>query len=208
MGSLNPGLTVGLVGGIASGKSAAAKILEELGCIVLDADAEAHQVLQQPDVLVKLKDLFGPAIVGADGKLDRRRIAEMVFGADEASRLKKSQLESIVHPRVRERTLERIRQVAGPKAIIVLDIPLLLEVGWDQYCDRILFLDTPESIRLSRAAERGWTESEFRARESSQVAVDVKRQRADDVIGNGGTVEQLSQRLAELYGHWQSLLSC
>lgn len=211
---------VGVVGGVASGKSVATETLAELGGRVLNADAIAHQVLEQPEVIDQLVDRFGGTVLEREDeqdptkrKLDRKRIAKLVFGETPEHQSNKDFLESVVQTRVRQQLLRELSewkqinqdsasQTHGSKRLhkfLVLDIPLLFERGWDEHCDTILMIDTPEERRRAFAMARGWTEAEWRVREINQMPIVEKRARATDVITNDKGLEQLKNRIRKWY---------
>jgi len=165
-------IVVGLVGRIGAGKSMVAREFAALGGHVLDADAIAHDVLDEPEPRAEIERLFGPGVVGVDGRIDRRALAAAVFGGPEAAgRL--AALEAIVHPPVRARIrgeLERLgreAEVTGGIRVAVLDVPLLVQAGWAAECDRLVVVECEESIRRARLAGRGWDATEQAARDAS-----------------------------------------
>jgi dephospho-CoA kinase len=178
---------LGVVGGIASGKSYLCKLLATHGGEVIDADRLGHYVLLLDEIKEKLVNAFGTAILGVDGTIDRRRLAELVFGDPHTADDRRNRLEQIVHPPIRLMAEERIEQLRSqevrPKAII-LDAPLLLEAHWDQLCDAVIFVDVEEKVRQKRALERGWTLEQFTDRERSQMSLAEKRARSTHVIDN------------------------
>ena len=199
-------VVIGVVGGIASGKSEVTRLLGAMNAVVISADEIAHRVLLMPDVRETLVSIFGDGILQesfADSKqtrqIDRKKLGAMVFGDTQDKQVKRKKLEAIVHPRIRElgraELASLVKKAAHP--MIILDAPLLIEGGWLPYCDRVLFVDSPESIRKQRAIDRGWTEKEWRDREAAQLGLADKRKSSSDVLVNDGTVEQLKQRVAE-----------
>jgi dephospho-CoA kinase len=195
---------IGLVGGIASGKSLAARMLVELGAVHLDADRAGHAVLAE-DLKVRqaLIDRWGKAILGAEGGVDRSAVANRVFAKSEASTSDRKFLEDLLHPRIRERlNTERDEAVATGKAAIVLDAPLLLEADWGSLCDVVLMIDSPRELRLKRAASRGWTAVEFDEREAAQWPAEEKRRHADVVIPNYGTLDDLRGAIDQFWAHY------
>jgi dephospho-CoA kinase len=194
---------VGLTGGIGSGKSLVARFLRELGALVLDADETAHQVLAEPDVLDTLKRWWGPSVVGPDGRVDRRRVAEIVFQDPDQRR----RLEELTHPRIFSawaETLQRCRQDPTAARVLVIDAPLLFEVGLDETCDLIVFVDAPEEQRIQRVLEhRGWSAGELRRREKMQKSLDIKRTRADYIVENNSSVRDLHHRVEEFFSRFR-----
>jgi len=187
---------IGLVGGIASGKSLVAEQLQALGGVLLDADRAGHDVLRDKEVIEALHKRWGDGIIALDGSLSRSVIAKIVFSAGNLE--EKRYLESVTHPRIAARLQEQIAQqsAAGAKLFIV-DAALLFEAGWDKLCDQIIFVSCPREIRLARARSRGWSESDFLAREASQLPLDEKRSRSGHLIDNSGPAEQTRQQVGE-----------
>lgn len=193
--------TIGLVGGVASGKSSAGRMLAELGAALLDADRTGHAVLEQDaDVRQTVLGRWGNAILAPDASIDRAAIAERIFAQTEAGAADRKFLEDLLHPRIRRRlNQERDQAAAAGKPAVVLDAPLLLEAGWGPICDLVLMIDSPPELRLERAKSRGWTEAEFDRREASQWSTDEKRRLADIVIPNNGTEQELRSALTDFW---------
>ncbi len=175
---------IGLTGGIGAGKTTVARILESLGCVVLDSDRMAHEELREPDVAGVLRSWWGEAIVTSSGEVDRSKLAGIVF--NDANELKR--LEGLLYPRLhrrRERIFARLADDDRVRAI-VLDAPMLHEAGVDKVCDAVIFVAADDEIRARRvAATRGWSEEEWRRREKLQIPLDKKRALADHVVVNG-----------------------
>jgi dephospho-CoA kinase len=165
-------LVLGLVGRIGAGKSTVARLFAARGAHVIDADRIAHDVLREDDVKAEDAARFGAGVVDADGGLDRRRLAALVFGTAPGSVAALAGLEAIVRPRVRRRIaadLERLRRAdaTAGRAVVVLDVPLLVQAGWADACDRLVVVECAEEVRRARLAARGWTEAEQEARETA-----------------------------------------
>ncbi len=180
---------VGLVGGIASGKTFVARQFASLGCEVVDADAIVHDLLGEEAIREEIRETLGEEALDASGRVDRERLGRTVFADPE----KRERLEGIVHPP----TIERIREAVEaarrrPEApAVVLDAPLILEKGLDRLCDRIVYIEAEEGVRQARARERrGWDASELARRERTQLPLKSKRARADYVIENRTTPER------------------
>ncbi|MET1155428.1 dephospho-CoA kinase, partial [Arthrobacter sp.] len=193
-------LRIGLTGGIAAGKSLAARRLEELGATLIDADAIAREVVEPgTEGLLAVVETFGPGVLDAEGRLDRPALGALVFD-DPAQR---ERLNAIVHPLVRARAAERAA-TAGEGGILVQDIPLLVETGQSPSFHLVLVIDTPEAERLRRMVEdRGMTETDARSRMAAQASAAERRAAADVVLENTGTREQL---LAALDVLWEERL--
>ena len=194
--------TIGLVGGVASGKSLAAKYLVDLGAVHLDADRTGHDVLaEDTDVRQAIVDRWGEGILAADKSIDRTAIARRVFAQNKAGEADRKFLEDLLHPRIGKRLdQKRTEAAAAGKPAVVLDAPLLLEAGWKKMCDVVLMIDSPRDLRLSRAKTRGWTEAEFDRREASQWPIDKKRREADVVIRKQRHRRRSPSRTGEFLG--------
>jgi len=202
---VNKPIVVGVVGGIASGKSEVTRLLGAMNTVIISADEIAHRVLLLPEVVASLVSIFGKGILQEPGseldktrQIDRKKLGAMVFGGTSDKQLMRKKLEAVVHPRIRELGRSELAKLVqeATQSMIILDAPLLIEGGWLPYCDRVLFVDSPDSMRMQRAMQRGWTEKEWRDREAAQLSLEEKRKSASDVLVNDGTVEQLKQRVA------------
>ena len=190
-------LVIGLAGGIGSGKSSVARALGELGAVISDSDADARDALRRSDVRAKLVQLWGREILDQEGNIDRAVVAGIVFSLAEA----RQKLEGIIHPMVRRARLRKLVQARRSGApALVIDAPLLFEAQVDKECDLVIFVDAPEAERIARVkANRGWNEAELRRRESVQMDLTEKRQRADEVIVNDGDEQALRRRVRALF---------
>ena len=190
-------LRVGLTGGIGSGKSEVSRRLRELGAVVIDADVLAREVVAPgTDGLVEVVEQFGIGVLTADGALDRPALGALVFGDDEA----RKRLEAIIHPRVRARAAE-IEAEAAPDAVVVHDIPLLVETGQADRFDLVVVVDVPPDVQLARlTGDRGMTADEAQSRIASQATRQDRLAAADLVIDNGGTLDELDTRVGEVWG--------
>jgi dephospho-CoA kinase len=196
--------TIGLVGGVASGKSLVAQMLVDLGAGLLGADRMVHRVLADDDeVREALRRRWGAAIFAAAGDVDRAALARRVFAEDDQAAADREFLENLLHPRIRRR-LEELRQAfaAQGKPAAVLDAPLLLEAGWGPMCDVVLLVDAPRERRLAWAGQRGWTAAEFARREAAQWPVDQKRRAAHAVIANDSTIKELREAVRRFWQQW------
>jgi dephospho-CoA kinase len=196
---------IGLLGGIASGKSLVADCLEQLGAAVLDADRMGHEVLRQDDVRAAVRRRWGGGVVGADGQVDRKALAKIVFAPSPSGRDSLQYLEQLTHPKIGQLLKQEAETLAasGRYKALVLDAPVMLEAGWHTLCDHLLFIEAPRETRLARAVARGWTEADFVAREAAQETLDVKRRQADAIIDNSGSAESTQAQVRRL---WHSLI--
>lgn len=198
-----PTLVLGVLGGIASGKSAAARLLAGPEGRVVSADALAHEVLDSPTVRERVRARFGAQALGPDGKVDRAAVARAVFDPERGPTLR-AELEGWIHPLVRDRIMERLRAArdAGVPRV-VLDVPLLLENdaqhGLARRCDVLVFVEVPDEERDRRAQrERGWPHGEVFRREATQLALDEKKRRAHHVLPNHRGLAELEKAVQEL----------
>lgn len=190
-------IVVGVVGGVASGKSEVASQLVLLGASRINADELGHALLVNDETIKKkVVRLFGPSILNASQQVDRKKIASLVFGNDERSKKLLEGLEAILHPAIRCLAEERLAKLRKQPSIpmVVLDAPLLIEAGWASLCDEIIFVDTPLERRQHLASLRGWSVDELAKREAAQLSLPEKRAAATRVILNDGDIEELRKK--------------
>jgi dephospho-CoA kinase len=193
--------TIGIVGGIGSGKSAVAEAMRTLGGHLISGDRLGHEALLQPDIKAKLCECWGDAILGEHGDIDRKKIAAIVFA--DAAELKA--LEAQVFPHIENRIIQEIAlaRSRGEIKFIILDAAILLETGWRRHCDKIVFVDAPRPVRLARLKEkRGWSDEELDRREKMQMPLEEKMNRADAVIVNDGDFEKVARQVKETLVRW------
>ena len=184
-------LRIGLTGGIGSGKSTVSALLAERGAVVIDADRIAREVLEPGTPgLAAVVDAFGDEVVAADGSLDRSALAAVVF-ADPRAR---ARIDGIVHPLVRARAIELLSAMPAD-AVVVQDIPLLVETGQASSFDLVLVVEADVEIRVRRVVDRGLSEEDARARIAAQATDEQRRAVADVVLDNSGTVEELAEQV-------------
>jgi dephospho-CoA kinase len=194
---------IGLVGGIGSGKSHLARLLREKHPIeIVDGDLAGHEALQEPAIKEHLRNVFGDGVFTTGGEVDRRRIKGLVFGPGPEHKAALKKLEEIVHPRITEKLSCQIAltQARSDVEAVLLDAALLLEAGWREFCDTVVFIDTPFDQRLARVMQtRGWSRDEFRFREESQFPVERKRKEAEYVVENSGDGPAALSQLESVY---------
>ncbi|MCF3127411.1 dephospho-CoA kinase [Acinetobacter soli] len=186
---------VGLTGGIGSGKSAASQWFEHQDIDVVDADVVAREVVQpgQP-ALEKIAQHFGDWVLQADGQLDRRALRDYIFQHPEA----RQQLEAITHPIIRQSILSQLQQAQS--AYVILVSPLLFETGQDRMTHRNLLVDVSEATQLKRASQRDTQSTEqIQKIIATQMPRSEKLKRADDVVHNEGTLDELYEQLMRLH---------
>jgi dephospho-CoA kinase len=191
---------VGLIGGIASGKSAVAAALARSGSIVFNGDQLGHLVLDEPKVRDALVARWGASVLGADGRIARPAVAKIVFAPTSQGAREREFLEQLVHPGIRRRIETAITELPDASIpAIVIDAALLIEAGWSGICTAIAFVDCPREVRLRRAHRRGWSDEEFARREAAQLPIEEKRSRASHVIDNSGSLEHLESEVARFW---------
>ncbi|HZL38150.1 MAG TPA: dephospho-CoA kinase [Tepidisphaeraceae bacterium] len=188
---------IGIAGGIGSGKSFVARLFGELGCHVIDSDAQVRAAYRDPRVLETLSAWWGPAAV-LQGQPNRAFISARVF-SDEQER---HRLEQLLHPIVnaaRQREMQRMANDPGVLAF-VWDTPLLFEASLAGACDVAVFVDSPEQLRIERLrGSRGWGPDEIKKRENSQWPLDRKRKLSDYVLSNAADAAQARDQVRELF---------
>ena len=220
-------IVLGIVGGVASGKSLVADELRKLGAEVLDGDRAGHAVLEQPEVREAILDRWGAAVfssaeagrsgaanadpsnqalaadtlgAGTLGPVDRKAIARIVFDPSPAGRSELEFLEQLTHPRIGTLLQSQAAALAGRGVpVAVLDAPVMIKAGWAKFCDRILFVDVPREVRRQRAMARGWSGEEFARREAAQESLEVKQSYADAVIDNSGSPAHTRQQVERFW---------
>lgn len=187
---------MGLTGGIASGKSEVSRRLAELGAVLIDADLLAREAVEPgSEGLAEVVRAFGPGILQDDGALDRAALGALVFADPE----RRDQLNAIVHPRVRARAAE-LMAAASDEAVVVQDIPLLVETGQAGSFDVVVVVDAPDEVRIRRLAERnGMTPEDAAARMAAQATREERLAAADHVIENSGSLDELRAAVDRLW---------
>jgi dephospho-CoA kinase len=189
---------IGIIGPIASGKSTVAAEFGKLGCAVIDADAMVHNLLESASVRNEILARFGPDVLNDNGRIDRKYLGNIVFADGE----KLAALNKIIHPRVMAQTEALLTQYARDNRFkaIVLDMPLLVEVGWANRCDRIVFVDCSLERRLERARKKcALTAEDLKKRENFQISLDTKKTLADNTIDNNSEFSTLVRQIRFIF---------
>ena len=200
MGKIKKKPIIGILGGIASGKSTVAAEFAKLGCKVIDADKIVYDLLQKTVVREKIIGLFGPGTLNPAGHIDHQKLAEVVF----ADSKKLSLLNNIIHPLVLEQTEELIKQYQKQIRIkaIILDMPLLVEIGWADRCDRLIFINCNQKLRIDRAKKmKGLDENKIKIRENFQISLDNKASIADNSIDNNSDFQALVRQVFDIFSY-------
>lgn len=189
-------LLVGLTGGIGAGKSTVADLLARQGAVILDADAFARDAVRKgTDALGAVVRRFGEEIVGADGELDRARLASIVFADREAL----DDLEAIIHPEVRRMIADGIQSHLDTHDVVVLVNPLLIEMGTHRDCDVVVVVSASSETQVARSVARGMEEADVRSRLHAQLPLDARARAADVLLDNEGTREELEAEVEVLW---------
>jgi len=195
-------MRIALTGGIGSGKSTVAQLLRSRGAVIVDADAIAREIVEPGQPALKdIRESFGPEVISAAGRLDRTRLAEIVFADADAL----ARLNTITHPRIAQRSAELLAR-APADAVVVYDMPLLAEqgpaalTGWD----RIIVVDCPDDMRLQRLVERGLDVDDARRRIAAQATREERLAVADVVIDNSGDLPALEIQVDRLWEEWMA----
>ena len=194
-------LKVGLTGGIGSGKSTVARALQTKGVQLVDADQIAREVVNPGEpALQAIADKFGPLILGPDGSLNRSELKQRIFSDPEA----KKTLESILHPRIRARILERVEQATNTPYVLA-DIPLLVENNYPSFFDRVVVVDCTEEQQIARVLARDeLDEATIKRIIQSQASRKTRLAAATDIIDNSGDLDSLNSQIQKLH---ETLLS-
>jgi dephospho-CoA kinase len=196
-----PAWVVGIIGGIGSGKSAVTAEFARRGAKVISGDQLGHEALRQPAIRDEIVRRWGPQLLDEQGEIRRRELGKIVFADPEARKT----LESITHPWIVRRIGEEVARLkSDPQTpLIILDAAILLETGWNEVCDELLYVDAPMEVRLERVArQRGWTTRELEERERVQLPLTEKRLRADHVLDNSSSAEHLGRQVDDLMRRW------
>jgi dephospho-CoA kinase len=188
---------LGLTGGIASGKSVVAQMFRELGAEVIDADQLAREVVEpgQP-ALQAIVSSFGPEVLGDDGTLDRGKLAAIVF-ADPAAR---ARLNAITHPPIRQRLVQALEARRHQPGLLIAAVPLLYENGRESLVEKVVVVWVDRVTQIERMMRRDrLSRAEAEQRLAAQLPLDAKRDRADDVIDNGGSLEATRRQVTAIY---------
>ncbi|WP_300610061.1 dephospho-CoA kinase [Trebonia sp.] len=189
-------LRIGLTGGIGAGKSEVSARLAAQGAVVIDADAIAREVVEPgTEGLAEVVEAFGPEVLLPDGRLDRPRLGEIVFGDPEL----RAKLNAIVHPRVGARMAE-LEGEAAPGAIVVHDVPLIAEGGRTDAYDLVVVVDAPPRVQIDRLVRRrGMTREQAKARMAAQASREQRLAIGDIVVDNSGSLTELDRQVGDLW---------
>ena len=188
-------LIIGLTGGIGSGKSVASDKFKSLGIVVVDADVASRKVVEPgKPALKEIQNHFGSGIITAEGKLDRNKLREII-ATDSKER---KWLESVLHPKIGEQITKEISESTSVYTLFVA--PLLLETKSQEMCSRVVVVDVPKDVQIQRTAKRDKVSSnQVELMVAAQMKREKRLEKADDVLLNNGTIEDLEKQVEELH---------
>ncbi|HYF49261.1 MAG TPA: dephospho-CoA kinase [Planctomycetota bacterium] len=196
-------IVIGLIGEVCAGKSTVADSFRRHGAQVYDADKHVHEIYRQPEAIEQVRKMFGPEVLDAQGQVDRKALGQIVF--NDPTRLKKLTKE-IIFPRTTAAMKEALEQFHKSDAqALLLDAPTLFEAGRDDLCHYIVYVTAPMERRLAWAKTRGWDEQELKQREARLARQSVKKRRADLLIDNKGTIEDIDRSVSEKLREWTAV---
>lgn len=168
--------------------------------IIIDADELGHRALKQTEIKQKLRARFREAIFDPAGDVLRPALGSLVFGPEPEKQQARADLEAIVHPEIRKRFWEEMSEAASPGDVegVILDAAVLLEAGWKDVCNAVVFIEAPRPQRVERVAARGWDSEELTRREASQWPLDEKRAATDFIVNNAGSLEDSGRELERI----------
>lgn len=191
-------MIIGLTGGIATGKSTVSNILSEIGIKVIDADKIAHKILDKNDIIKQIKEQFGKDVIDKN-KVNRYKLGKLVFN----NHKKRKKLEEITHPQILKKIIKKVNKYKDENKdeneIIVLDVPLLFETGLDKWVDEVWLVFADYNTQLKRIIKRdGLKIKEAKKRINAQMSLKKKRKKADIIIKNEGTIQDLRRKILNL----------
>ena len=197
MGKIGDKPIIGILGGICSGKSTVAREFAKLGCKVIDADKIAHELLDRKAIKEKITKLFGKGILDSEGNIEHKKLAGVVF--KDSGKL--ALLNEIIHPLVLKRVEELIDKYNGQNQVkaIVLDMPLLAEIGWTERCDKLIFVNCRQKIRAERTKKLDFDKNQLKIRENFQISLDNKRSLADNTVENNSDFSAMVRQVADIF---------
>ena len=192
--------TIGLTGNFGMGKSSVLKIFRELGAYTFSADTFVHQILQHPDIINKISKALGDEVIviGSRGtSINKIRVADIVFSDPE----KRKSLEGIIHPEVIRKVKKKAREILqrDPSALVVFEVPLLFEGGYEDHFDNSVVVYCNVSTAMKRVALKGFSREDARKRTAAQMSISKKKKLADYLIDNNGAIEKTKIRVRKIY---------
>jgi dephospho-CoA kinase len=189
---------VGIVGGVGAGKSSVVRNVKSLQLHFIDADRIGHEQLTVKKIKDQIVKTFGTQVLDSSGDISRPDLAAQVFGDSSEKQDKRKQLNTIVHPAIRSEIRRQINSAPQDADAIILDAALLLEAGWADECNAVIFIDTSLEQRRKRVAEtRGWSAEELQRREASQLSLEEKRRRSDFCVDNSGDISVAAHQMEQ-----------
>ena len=195
-------LIIGLTGGIGSGKSVASDKFKSLGITIVDADVASRTVVEPgKPALKEIEDHFGSGIITAEGKLDRNNLREIIATDPE----ERKWLESVLHPKIGEQITKEISESTSVYTLFVA--PLLLETNSQEMCSRVVVVDVPKDVQIRRTAKRDKVSpNQVEQMVAAQMEREKRLEKADDVLLNNGTIEDLEKQVEELHKKYMQMV--
>ncbi len=194
----NEKTVIGILGGICSGKSTVAREFGRLGCGVVDADAIAHELLENSDIKKEIKEAFGEVVFDSGGVIKKEELAAQAFVDKKAV----AKINGIIHPQVLSRCRDLIAEFNRRDDIkaVVLDMPLLAEAGWLKECGKLVFVECEAEIRAHRAAQKGrFSKKQLKKRENFQIFLDKKKKIADYIVDNNSGLSATAEQVVRIF---------
>jgi dephospho-CoA kinase len=192
---------IGIVGGVGAGKSTLCRwMVNHTQVGLIDGDRTGHDALLQPDVIIMISERFGQDVLNAEHQIERRILGAKVWGNSPDKIQARQDLNHILHPQMEQQFEALIQQYQADltKDVILFDAAIMLDVGWDRFCDRIVFLETLMIDREARVkVQRAWSKDDLVAREQSQLSLDEKKSQSDFIIDNTGSLENAGQQFLD-----------
>ncbi|MEW6213838.1 MAG: dephospho-CoA kinase [Nitrospirota bacterium] len=188
-------LLVGLTGNYGMGKSTVLPMFRKFGVITLDADRIVESLLIEQDVLEKIRELLGDKVFNKNGRLNKKKVADLIFKSD----VLRNSLEDILHPLVFERIKDFLDKMNEKDKVVIIGIPVLYEKGYENRFDRTITVHTKEEIALNRLEKDGITREEALLRLKAQLPIEEKIKQADFIIDNNGTIEETMAQVEIIY---------
>jgi len=190
-------MIVGLTGNIGMGKTTALKMFKECGALTYDVDEFVHQILESKEVTMRLVQILGKEILIEENSLNKEKVAEIIFNDKE----KRKAVEEVIHPLVLDKIKEisRKHKEKNPHSIIIFEVPLLFEAGFEKFFDRTIVVYSSEKSAINRSIKKGFSSEGIKRRLESQMPIEEKKRQADFLIDNNGEINNTQEQVMAIY---------